>query len=176
MRSRGGHGTAQPLPEQRSHRLRSSERSPNPLRLGTKNIPAAQSSFPSRGCVIRPCYLRGPDSIPAEGGRGARRDRTQGRATAPRPPTPSHLLSLRSASSGPNPYRRRGTRSSGCSGGIRGAPQTRAQQVPELGLSPCRCPRSASPSGARSFPGSPSPTGRAAGGQHRGSGAVGRRF
>lgn len=125
MRSRGGRGTAQPLPEQRSHRLRSSERSPNPLRLGTKNIPAAQSSFPSRGCVIRPCYLRGPDSIPAEGGRGTRRDRTQGRATAPRSPTPLHLLSLCPASSDPNPYRRGGTHSSGCSGGFWEVPQTR---------------------------------------------------
>lgn len=50
----------------RFQRLHSSEPSPNPLRLSTKNIPAAQRSFPSRGCVIRPCYLQGPAFIPAE--------------------------------------------------------------------------------------------------------------
>lgn len=51
-----------------------------------------------------------------------------------------------------------------------------AQQVPELRLSPCRCPHSASPSGARSFPGSPSPTSRAAGGSARGLGGCGAAF
>lgn len=135
-------------------RLHSSERSPNPLRLSTKNIPAAQRSFPSRGCVIRPCYLRGPAFIPAERcvrtGKAGGKDGVRDPGTDPWQVVPlqaschpghrSLMCFLCSASSSlwvrGNPH---------LPGSFRaprdtGATPRQAQQVPELSRFPGRCP------------------------------------
>lgn len=137
----------------RFQRLHSSEPSPNPLRLSTKNIPAAQRSFPSRGCVIRPCYLRGPAFIPAE--RSVRTRKAGGQHGVPDPgPDPwqviphqvpchpghcSPMCLLCSVSS--SPWVRGNPHLPGSFRALRDTSATprQAQQVPELSRFPGRC-------------------------------------